>query len=504
MTLPSRPNPSNRRRVPAQRQPNIRIEDVGGLSLITLRLDSNGTPEAGDEAMLLGELDAVGASDLLVFCHGWNLSGETANPSARAFFQAVPPLLRRFGEPGRRVALLDVYWPGRRWSDEPVPGLDLDVLEPAAALDPATGSDPAALDPSTLDPTALDSSAQDSAGGYHGQVAAPPPPDEASRRTTRAAFGPDQGERVDELLGLLMARPDDSAALKRARVLIRILAEQAPDDGDGERRAVTSMLEIDDPYPDQLFADFALRLTELGVVTDPAGGRAGFGDSVGRLWHGAQEVVRQLTYWQLKRRAAMVGERGLGPVLDRLHAQRPDLGINLIGHGLGARVVGHALRSLPGGAGPVAGAPVVRSVTLLQGALSHFAFADKLPFDASRSGALAGLQDRVSGPVVACYSRHDTAVGVFYPLAARAAGPDTAGFETPRYRWGGLGQDGHQPAAREFSLNPIGMGYDFARSGLVNIDASWVVGHGLPPSGAHSDICHPELAWIPLNAAGLC
>jgi hypothetical protein len=327
-----------------------------------------------------------------------------------------------------------------------------------------------------------------------------------TRRITRAAFPAAQAEPVQELLGLLVARPDDSRALKRARVLIRELAEAAPDEGDGERRDVTSLLEIDDPYPDQLFADFALRLTELGVITDPTGGVAGFGDSVGRLWHGAQEALRQVTYWQLKRRAAVVGERGLGPVVGRLHAQRPGLRMHLIGHGLGARTAAYALRALPPAtspAGTVGGGPAVGSVTLLSGALSHFAFADKLPFEPSRSGALAGLQDRVAGPVVAGYSRHDTAVGVFSSLAARAAGPETAGFETVGHRWAALGQDGHHPAAREFALHPAGVSYEFARCGLVNIDVSAVVGQGGPPSGAHADICHPELAWIAINAAGL-
>ena len=453
MIVPARPNnPSNRRRVPAQRQPDAGIDDVGGLPLIPVQLDAVRGLESGAEATLLNQLDTVGATDLLIFGHGWNTAGL---PAARAFFEAVPDLLDRFGRPGRRVALLDVHWPGRRWSDEPLPG-ELGRAE----------------------------------------AGTPPPPDEISRRITRAAFAAEHRERIDELLGLLASRPNDSAALKRARVLIRILAEAAPDQGDGERWSATSMLEIDDPYPDQLFAEFALRLTELGVVTDPAGGRAGFGDSIARLWHGAQETVRQLTYWQVKGTAARVGAQGLGPLVARLHAQRPELGINLIGHGLGARTVAHALSALP----PAA----VRSVILMQGALSHFAFAEKLPFEPSRSGALAGLADRVTGPVVACYSRHDTAVGVFYRLAGRAAGPDTAGFDAVDHRWAGLGEDGHQPSAREFSLNPTGISYDFAGCGLVNIDASWVVGHGRPPSGAHADIAHPELAWICLNAAGLC
>jgi hypothetical protein len=35
------------------------------------------------------------------------------------------------------------------------------------------------------------------------------------------------------------------------------------------------------------------------------------------------------------------------------------------------------------------------------------------------------------------------------------------------------------------------------------VDASEVVRAGGPPSGAHSDIVHPELTWLVLLAAGL-
>jgi hypothetical protein len=35
------------------------------------------------------------------------------------------------------------------------------------------------------------------------------------------------------------------------------------------------------------------------------------------------------------------------------------------------------------------------------------------------------------------------------------------------------------------------------------VDASDVVRTGGPPSGAHSDIVHPELTWLVLLAAGL-
>ncbi|MYV68886.1 serine-threonine protein kinase, partial [Streptomyces sp. SID2131] len=77
--------------------------------------------------------------------------------------------------------------------------------------------------------------------------------------------------------------------------------------------------------------------------------------------------------------------------------------------------VAHALRGLPAGARPVA------SVTLLQGAFSHYAFAARLPHAPEQSGALRDLQHRIRGPLVVCHSRHDTALGTLYPLASRPA-----------------------------------------------------------------------------------
>jgi hypothetical protein len=36
---------------------------------------------------------------------------------------------------------------------------------------------------------------------------------------------------------------------------------------------------------------------------------------------------------------------------------------------------------------------------------------------------------------------------------------------------------------------------------VLNVDASDVVCQGTSPSGAHSDIIHPELTWLTLRAA---
>src|ERR671913_93035 len=226
---------------------------------------------------------------------------------------------------------------------------------------------------------------------------------------------------------------------------------------------------------------------------------AGIGDTFGRLWNGAKEALRQLTYFEMKKRAGVVGKEGLGPLLGRIHQADPQLRIHLIGHSFGARLVSFALAGLP----DPADSPV-KSLYLLQGAFSHFAFADALPMDRSRGGALKGMAARVDGPLVASFTVHDTAVGKLYPLAALSSRDDAAGLEDRLYRWGGIGHDGAQAVdATVAALGPVGTGYPFAPGRFVNLDGNAIVNRGGPPSGAHSDIFHPELVWAGLAAAGL-
>lgn len=235
-------------------------------------------------------------------------------------------------------------------------------------------------------------------------------------------------------------------------------------------------------------------LAASGAAAAPGAAEFGLGDGLRALWGGAKELLRQATYYEMKKRAGVVGEHGLGPVLTDLAGRRPALRVHLIGHSFGARVVSFALRAVPDGDRHV------KSLTLLQGAFSHYAFSDRLPHDARRGGALRGLQRRVDGPVVACHSAHDSALGLFYPLASRMAG-DSAGLLGFDERWGAVGHDGVQavPGAPRVSLEAA-LRDGLPEAGCVSVDAGSVVRRGGPPSGAHSDICHEELARIVVGA----
>jgi hypothetical protein len=166
------------------------------------------------------------------------------------------------------------------------------------------------------------------------------------------------------------------------------------------------------------------------------------------------------------------------------------------------------LRGLP------EGVRTVKSVTLLQGAFSHYAFAARLPHDRRAAGILRGQPGRVDGPVVCCYSRHDTALATMYPLASRMAGDDrtvgvdahaaTEGIDVGRAlgaRWGALGHDGVQavPGTKWLKLAEA-LRTKLPVAGCVNVDAGEVVKRGGPPAGAHSDICHQELTRLVVAA----
>lgn len=439
--------------------------------VLEIRIDDDGDVDKDGERALHDAIKRDKPTELVIFSHGWNNSPDTARRLYNAFFSRVASMLTAHGKQNRRVMYVGVFWPSMRWSDEPIPD-----FEPGAVVDLGEGAGPAA------------------GIGLAQKFDPPPPPDSELQERIRAAFPESLAPSVTELLALLETRPDDEDSLARARALVQTIAAATGPDDEGERDGDAPEAALDDPNND-LFKNFARALEEERVDTGSAGGAASFGDVVGRLWHGAQEVVRGLTYWQMKNRAGVVGEKGLGPLIGRLQAQHPGVNVNLVGHSFGARVVSYSLKALA--------ASTVQSVTLLQGAFSHFAFASTLPMDAQRRGALAGQQDKVIGTVTACYSKFDLAVGVSYPLASMAKGDDAAALINPKFRFGGIGFDGHQEGVEEFKLLKPGLKYDFNGQKLVNIDAQRVVRNGKPPSGAHSDIIYDDMAWVVVSAAGL-
>ncbi|QES53959.1 serine-threonine protein kinase [Streptomyces venezuelae] len=406
-----------------------------------------------------GAVSRMEATDLLVFAHGWNSDRSTATRLYNRFFAPFEGLVGS----GVRLGYVGVVWPAMRFSDEPIPDFDA----PGVLAPPGSGS---ALDPLT--------------------------------RRALGEFWPERRTELDRVAELLEERPDSAAAFIEFGALVRELA------------GVDTVPALVAPAVPAIFTDDVLEVCRALTVALARAGEPGAaaaagpgpgpgpGDGPGLtvgaglrgLWGGAKELLRQATYYKMKKRAGVVGERGLGPVLAQLAAARPALRFHLIGHSFGARVVSFSLRAVPDRS------RYVKSVTLLQGAFSHYAFADRLPHDKGSGGALRGLQQRVDGPVVACHSPHDSALKVFYPLASRMAG-DSAGLLGFDERWGAIGHDGVQavPGAPRLSLETA-LREGVPAAGCVSVDAGSVVRRGGAPSGAHSDICHEELARVVVAA----
>ncbi len=313
---------------------------------------------------------------------------------------------------------------------------------------------------------------------------------------------PAQQQDLQDLLTLLDQRSPDNDSLFAFRDKLSSLMKMGADEnttpsGQDDLELQTATVENNDQW---LRVLDAFSVQPAGDVTAMGGGAADLGSFFGRLWNGALNVLRVGTYWQMKNRAGVVGKKGLGPLLGLTCEKSANLRIHLLGHSFGARLVSYSLAGLPASA--LTPRSPVKSLFLLQGAFSHFAFANALPFDASRKGDLAGMTGRVDGPLLTTFSLFDLAVGAGYPAAAILAGDDASMATDLMYRWEGMGHDGAQAVdAAGATLADVHTIYPFVTGKWINLDGNQVIKNGGPPAGAHGDIIHPETAWAALAAA---
>ena len=426
-----------------------------------LTFDADGDVDQGERDRLLSEVRQRGIGDLIVFSHGWNSQRAGATRLYSRFFAPIPRLA-----PKANIGYVGVIWPSMEFPDEPIPDFP---PSPAAAPE--------------LTRPALD----------------------ADTRHALLDTFPGKAPVIDQIARMLGQQPPQDAELEEFGRLVRTLVEVVPPGPQAMFGADTLAEGVPQCEP-RMFAvgctaevceQFAQALAHLaapqspGLVTEFA---------LPNPWKGARELLRQAAYYAMKRRAGTVGERGLGPAIGRLAAVAPEVRVHLVGHSFGGRLVSFALRGLP------EGVHSVKSVTLLQGAFSHYAFAARLPDDPRTGGVLQGQQNRVDGPLVCCYSHCDSALGTIYPLASRMADDDCsfAAVDIVRVlgdKWGAMGHDGVRAVPGTLALSLAeALNSPLPASGCVNVDTCAVVCHGEPPTGAHSDIVPPELARVGLAA----
>lgn len=230
--------------------------------------------------------------------------------------------------------------------------------------------------------------------------------------------------------------------------------------------------------------------------TGDTGGAAGLGDWIGKAVDGARSLANLVTFYQMKNRAGDIGQGGVHDALQRIREQRAADGaqalrIHLAGHSFGARLVTAAAAGAPDSA-PLP----VESLTLMQGAFSHFAFA--VSYDGMHDGFYRRVETdpvRVRGVTAITFTAKDKAVGLAYPLASRIARQIAAALGDANDPYGGLGRNGAQktPETEVVVLKAATDAYSFAPRGIYNLDSNAVI-------GGHSDLGHDEVAYALLSA----
>src|SRR5262249_10169908 len=219
---------------------------------------------------------------------------------------------------------------------------------------------------------------------------------------------------------------------------------------------------------------------------------------------GLLTLPRLLSFWKMKDLARRFGETGGAGLLgDLQQAAGPgrDVRFHVMGHSFGCIVASAVVAGSPGGAPP----PPVHSLILVQGAMSLWSFCTSIPSAPDQRGYFSSVltERKVRGPVVATTTVYDSAVGRCSPLGAGARQQVSfAPGELPVYgAIGTFGVRGPGPDVVDLELGPPDAAYAFAPGTAYNLECSRVIRSGGPPSGAHGDFLHPEVAHAVWSAA---
>lgn len=448
------------------------MEHIAGIPFFEIEFDKEGrlhTPDALAEAADFVRDESI--SDLIIFSHGWNNDKADARGLYEAFLSSAATVLAgdsMAGPDDRKLAFLGIYWPSKKFTDrELIPG-------GAASLGDDEGIDDLLeiLEGLKTEPVLL---------GQEDSVDAA------------------QIDAIERAQALVPDLESDSGARREFVEQLRsILSPADAHADDGSDRFFSRS-------PEDLFAEAAdpvLPMAEdagdgggaaggLGGFDDvgDAGGAAGLGDLFSGFAAAGRRLLNFTTYYRMKARAGTVGARGLAPALTRIHEAAPSARLHLIGHSFGARVVTAAVHALPAGTN-------VDSLSLLQAAFSHNAFAED--FDGTKDGFFRAVvtEHRVQGPIIITHTRNDKAVGIAYPLASRIAGQNAAGLGDRDDPYGGLGRNGavSTPEALDQALEASGFPYGFSGGVLYNLKADRFI-------GSHGAVTGEEVAYAVLSAA---
>jgi hypothetical protein len=195
-------------------------------------------------------------------------------------------------------------------------------------------------------------------------------------------------------------------------------------------------------------------------------------------------VLNSVTCYTMKARAGDVGANGVAPLVDQINTAAPDRRIHLAGHSFRAKVVSAAATNIT---------TPIESLTLLQGAFSHYGCTANYA-GTGKDGAFRGAltNGRIHGPVVITHTHNGQAVRLAYATASRLAGQADASFGDRNDLYGGIGANGSQGTnAAELGLGDTASDYQFQPGAVHNLNADHTI-------SGHGDVTKPAVA----NALG--
>jgi hypothetical protein len=433
------------------------MNSIAGIPYVAARFDKDGAALNKKEVIV-----PAGTTDVIIASHGWNNTEEQAEELYTDLFTSfaavAPDQLQT-----KKIAIVGVIWPSKKFTEV----VEAAVAEQARGGGAGFGTSSAAADDTIRAKLDLIATMFDKKGAKKITAAKKQIAKLESDLDARRKF-------VDELRSLLdpsAANEEDNSALffkLDGSVMLEKLKMPTPlvSSGGGGTGGATAL----GAHPPTL----------------PAGGAAGLGDIFSGIKAGAIRFLNYLTYYEMKNRAGTVGQKGVGPLLDRLSGEVQR--IHLVGHSFGGRVVTAAAAAST--------TDKLRSMSLLQAAFSHNGFSK------SMNGFFRGVVDnhRIKGPILVTYTPNDRAVGIAYPVASRLSGTVASAFGDANDKFGGLGRNGAQKmepgevVQNVDRLLALGGGYNWQAGHFHNLESSKYI---VDPKGgdAHGFVTGKEVAW---------
>lgn len=382
---------------------------MAAIPSLWLNFDAHGAIDAGTAAQLAALINAPGIEDLVVMSHGWK---NDKNDAAALYGSLWANACKNFpAGKADKVVVAGVLWPAKAFQTD---------FDAAALADVGTGgtlSAPGGAHAADLPEPEFDAllaSFRDFMG---------PAADEtiAAARTASAGLSASAShalvKRGAAVMGLNAASPDAELARDAARIA---QAQAQPTDAQ--------------------FLLASLAQPPTLKLAPKVGSVMGLGTAVHGLISGARAAVgrflNQLTYYEMKKRAGVVGDSLAAKVLAGLKPDRK-IRLHLVGHSFGGRLVSAAANKL-------AAIPNLEfsSLTILQGAYSHNALARQV--QPGLAGAFPSVVGKPMGPIVITHTHNDLACTIAYAIASRLSRDTTQGIGDASDEFGAMGANGPQ------------------------------------------------------------